>query len=121
MLVKAKGGRRVEREISCTCPYTLMIYFHCFSRDLLAYVYIPVIQKELDIFRKCVWNNHRPRKQKAKNLPGGVPEHIYHFPEQYEGERCGINIKKEQLLEFAELSEVLEDSDDYLRPAVRRE
>ena len=34
------------------------MYYNCFSRDLLGYVYILVIQKELDIFRKCVWNNH---------------------------------------------------------------
>ena len=38
------------------------------------------------------------------------------------GEQCGINITEEQLLEVAELSDVLEDStDDYLKPAVRRE
>ena len=84
-------------------------------------MYIPVIQKELDIFRECVWNNHRTRKQKEKYLPAGVPEHIYHFPEQYGGEKCGINIAEEQLLEVAELSDVLEDTDDNLRPAVRRE
>lgn len=99
----------------------LYIYFHHFSRDLLAYLYIPVIQKELDIFRECVWNNHRTRKQKGKYLPAGVPEHIYHFPEQYGGEHCGINITEKQLLEVAEQSDVLEDTDDYLRPAVRRE
>lgn len=85
-------------------------------------MYIPVVQKELDVFRKCVWNNHRTRKQKGKELPAGVPEHIYNFPEQYGGEQCGINITEEQLLEVAELSDVLEDStDDYLKPAVRRE
>ena len=99
----------------------LYIYFHHFSRDLLAYVYIPVIQKELDIFRECVWNNHRSRKQKGKYLSAGVPEHIYHFPEQYGGEHCGITVTEEQLLEVAEQSDVLEDTDDYLRPAVRRE
>ena len=49
-------------------------------RDLLAYVYIPVIQKELDIFRENVWNTHRGQKQKTKELPTGVPEHIYNFP-----------------------------------------
>ena len=84
-------------------------------------MYIPVIQKELDLFRKCVWNNHRTRKQKGKELPAGVPEHIYHFPEQYGGEQCGISVTEEQLFEVAELSGVLEDTDDYLKPAVRRE
>ncbi|XP_046855091.1 uncharacterized protein LOC124448125 [Xenia sp. Carnegie-2017] len=91
------------------------------DRDLLAYVYIPIIQKELDIFRECVWNNHRTRKQRGKELPAGIPEHIFHFPEKYGGEQCGIDITEEQLLEVSELSNVLEDNDDYLRPAVREE
>ena len=85
-------------------------------------MYIPVVQKELDIFRVCVWNNHRTRKQKGKQLPRGVPEHIYNFPEQYGGHKCGFHITEEQLLEVAELSEVLDDSiEDYLTPAVREE
>lgn len=84
-------------------------------------MYIPVIQKELDIFRETLWNNHRTCRQNGKYLPAGVPEHIYHFPEQYGGEHCGINITEEQLLEVTEQSEVLEDTDDFLRPAVQRE
>jgi hypothetical protein len=111
---------------TCTCivgnkkaqsrPY--LIYY----RDLLAYVYIPVVQRELDVFRECVWNNHRTRTQKGKELPAGVPEHIFHFPEKYGGEQCGIDITEEQLLEVAELSNVImEDTDDYLRPAVCKE
>ena len=59
-------------------------------RNLLSYVYIPVLQKELDVFRVSVWNNHRVRKQKGKELPTGVPEHIYHCPDQYGGEKCGF-------------------------------
>lgn len=43
----------------------------------MSYVYVPVIQKELDIFRETVWNTHRVRKQKNKELPTGVPEHIH--------------------------------------------
>lgn len=92
-----------------------------FSRDLLAYVYIPIVQKELDVFRQCVWNNHRTRKQKKKELPAGVPEHIFHFPEQYGGDQCGIPITEEELVEVAELSNIFEDTDDYLKPAVRNE
>ena len=87
----------------------------------MAYVYIPVVQRELDVFRECVWNNHRTHKQKGKELPTGVPEHIFHFPEKYGGEQCGIEITEEQLLEVAEVSNVLEHNDDYLRSAVRKE
>lgn len=103
-------------------PDLIFKYLIYICRDLLAYVYIPVVQKELDVFRTCVWNNHRTRKQKDKELPAGVPEHIYNFPEQYGGERCGIKVTEEQLQEVAEASGVLaEETDDYLEPAVRRE
>lgn len=88
---------------------------------MLAYVYIPVVQKELDVFRKCVWNNHRTRKQKGKELPAGVPEHIYHFPEKYGGEQCGFPITKEQLLEVAEASGICECIVDFLTPEIRQE
>ena len=90
-------------------------------RDLLAYVYIPVIQRELDVFRVTVWNNHRGRKQDKKELPSGVPEHIYNFPEQYGGGHYGHAVQEEHLQEVAELSEVLEDTDDYINQELRRQ
>ncbi|KAJ7319492.1 hypothetical protein OS493_036135 [Desmophyllum pertusum] len=37
-------------------------------RDLLAFVYIPVVQKELDLFRENVWNSHRGGKKSPKNF-----------------------------------------------------
>ena len=86
---------------------------------MVAYVYIPVIQKELDTFRETIWNDHRGRKQKDKLLPTGIPEHIYNFPEQYGGEQCGFNITDVQLQEVAELSEVLEKNEDFLEPGFR--
>ena len=94
---------------------TILISF----RDLLAFVYIPVVQKELDIFRKTVWNTHRGRKQATKELPTGVPDHIYNFPEQHGGERCGHVVHEEHLKEVAELSGALEGTDDFLDPAFR--
>ena len=94
------------------------MYYYSY-RDLLAFVYIPVIQKELDIFRETVWNSHRARKQTKKQLPTGVPEHIYCFPQQYGGEKCGHVISEEDLKEVAELSGVLEGTDDYLDPVFR--
>ncbi|XP_028405215.1 uncharacterized protein LOC114527710 [Dendronephthya gigantea] len=83
-------------------------------RNMLAFVYVPVLQKELDTFRTSVWNNHRSRYQRDKELPVGVPEHIYHFPENYGGERHGLPVTEEQLQEVGELSNVLEGTDDYL-------
>ena len=50
---------------------------------------LPIIQKELDIFREKVWNPHRIRQQKDTFLPSGVPDHIYSFPEEYGLSECG--------------------------------
>ena len=56
---------------------------------LLAYVMIPLIQRELDTFINCIWNTHRIRKQRNTALPDGVPNHIYSFPEEYGLQECG--------------------------------
>jgi len=53
-------------------------------------VFIPVIQREMDIFRETIWNSHRIRKQKDAQLPKGVPNHVYHFPENYGAEDCDM-------------------------------
>ena len=58
-------------------------------RQLLAFVMIPLLQRELDIFKDTVWNNHRIRHQKDVQLPSSVPNHIYNFPEEYDLEKCG--------------------------------
>ena len=50
---------------------------------------VPLVQKELDVFRETVWNTHRIRAQKDTNLPVGVPNHIHNFPDQYGLEQCG--------------------------------
>ena len=56
---------------------------------LLAYVMIPLIQRELDTFINSIWNTHRIRKQRNTVLPDGVPNHIYSFPEEYGLQECG--------------------------------
>jgi hypothetical protein len=68
-----------------------------------------------------VWNNHRIRKQRDKDLPTGIPEHIYHYPDEYGGERCGLALTDEQLQEVAEVSGVLDGTNDYLDEAFRNE
>ena len=60
-----------------------------FLRNLLAYIMIPLIQKELDQFKDVVWNSHRIRYQKNTFMPDGVPNHIYDFPSKYGIEECG--------------------------------
>lgn len=56
---------------------------------LLAFVMIPLLQKELDTFKDTIWNSHRIRLQKDTMLPGGVPDHIYNFPGEYDLEDSG--------------------------------
>jgi hypothetical protein len=66
----------------------LYVYFPV--RLLLAYIMIPIIQKEIDTFVDVVWNSHRIREQKNSYLPDGVPNHIYSFAEKYGLEECGM-------------------------------
>lgn len=87
---------------------------------MLAFVYIPVIQRELDNFRS-IWNNRRIRKQRNKELPTGVPEHIYSCPEKYGAKKCGFPVAEEQLSEVADQSGVLDTTDEYLDDAFRQE
>ena len=74
------------------------------------------------MFRTTVWNNSRGRKQRNKELPTGVPEHIYNFPENYGGMDCSLHVNEDQLTEAAALSGVFSDeTEDYLRKEVRLE
>ena len=88
---------------------------------MLAFIYIPVVQKELDVFRSTIWNSHRGTRQAKKELPDGIPDHIYHFPERYGGIQCGSQLDVSHLDELALLPSVYEESDDYLEPHFRDE
>ena len=91
------------------------------DRQLLAYVYIPVVQRECDIFVRY-WNSHRIRGQDKLEIPAGVPDHMFSFPEQYEGTNLGIPLGKDELAEVAELSGVMDgDVFDFIEARVRRE
>lgn len=59
-------------------------------RMLLAFLMIPVVQKQLDVFRTVVWASHRTKAKKDTALPDGVPDHIYSFPDIYGLEDCGM-------------------------------
>ena len=66
---------------------TLLIFR---PRMLLAFILIPLLQKQLNIFKDTIWNTHRIRAQKDTVLPDGIPNHIYSFPEEYDMEECGM-------------------------------
>lgn len=71
--------------------YSYLMSLHL-NRHLLAFIFIPVIQKEMDIFRETVWNSHRVRSQKDIKMPKGKPYHLYSCPEQYNAIKCGMGI-----------------------------
>lgn len=94
-------------------------YLH---RKIMAYVYVPIMQRECNIFVD-MWNNHRIRGQKDLELPTGIPNHMFSFPERYGAESMGIPILNEQLVEVAELSGIeaaqSEFIEDELKQALR--
>ena len=88
------------KSISGILLYCNTLYVHLYTlkniylslsliRDLLAFIFIPVIQKEIDVFYKCTWNTHRIGQQKDAQMPKGIPDHVFHFPEIYGHEQCG--------------------------------
>ena len=60
-------------------------------RDILAYFLIPILQKEIDVFKDAVWHTHRICTQKGTDLPSGFPNHIFDFPSEYGVQKCGNN------------------------------
>ena len=48
------------------------------NRQLLAYVFIPIVQRRCDMFGKC-WNSHRIRGQENLEIPTGVGARAYVF------------------------------------------
>ena len=91
------------------------------DRQLLAYVFIPVVQRECDIFVRH-WNSHRIRGQDKLEIPAGVPDHMLSFPEQYGVTNLGIPLGNDELIEVAELSGVMdEDVFDFIEARVRIE
>jgi len=91
------------------------------DRQLLAYVFRPIVQRECDIFVNY-WNFHRIRGQDKLEIPAGVPDHMFSFPEQYGGTNMGIPLSKDELKEVADISGVMdEDVLDFIDPRVKRE
>lgn len=97
----------------------LKIFFN--GRDMLTYIYIPVIQKQLDIFRTTIWNHKPGREQKDKALPTGVPDLLYKNPEEYNGFECGSTFSDEILITIAAETSVLEGDSDYISEEQRNQ
>ena len=113
--------KQTNIQVSYTTEANVKCDFINTCRNMLAFVYISVLQKELDVFQTTIWNNHCSRYQRGKELPVGIPEHINNFPESYGGENCGLPVPEEELREVAELSNVLGGTDDFLSTSFRQE
>ena len=76
------------------------------DRKIQAYVFIPIVQREIDLFVE-LWNNSQTRLQRNTLMLDGIPNVIYDSPEQYGLEDKGWNLCREELAEAAEASGVL--------------
>ena len=69
------------------------------DRKVLAYLYVPIIQNEVDNFI-YQYNSHRIRLQKGVQLPTGHhPDFCYRLPEKFGARRCGLKIPDSALME----------------------
>ena len=83
------------------------------DRQMLAYIFIPIIQRENEIFVD-MWNSHRIREQANLELPTGIPNHMFEFPEKYGAHHMGTDVTVDQLREVAQLSGVLGGPANYM-------
>ena len=75
-------------------------------RQVLAYIYIPVVQRECNIFIN-IWNSHRIRYQ-GMEVQTGIPIHMFEFPEMYGGSFSSNMISKNQLCDSTQASSILQ-------------
>ena len=57
-----------------------IIIILCTFRYCLAFVIVPILQKELDDFVKW-WNSHRIRYNRKSDSPKGIPDDLFDIPE----------------------------------------
>ena len=70
------------------------------------YVYIPIVQRECNTFVDY-WNSHRIRAQEKLEIPTGIPNHMFSFPENYGATNKGICLSEEDINEVADVSGVI--------------
>ncbi|KAJ6562677.1 hypothetical protein B0H10DRAFT_1844537, partial [Mycena sp. CBHHK59/15] len=66
-----------------------------FHLPLFYWIFVPLLQAELDEFRRF-WNHQRVRTQPEKNMPSGhVPYDVLDHPQNYGGLDCRIPVPQE--------------------------
>ena len=81
------------------------------DRRILAYIFIPVVQRKCDMF-KTLWNSHRIRNQQGLELPTSIPSHIFSFQRTVVLKTKAINT--DGIREAAEAPGVLDAPDHYI-------
>lgn len=77
----------------------LVFSYYCWS-ELFYWVFIPLIQQELDNFREY-WNNHKIRKQLTKAMPSGhIPADALRHSSLFQGRNCLIRIPEDAQTEM---------------------
>ena len=84
----------------------------------MAFILLPIVQEEFDVFAN-LWNSHRIRRQKDVNLPTGVPNHIYSFPQKYGLHEFGFDVTDQEIDEAFAAAD-LEVKDDFIGPEHRQ-
>ena len=105
-----KGLKSYLNQLLSRCIYDP---HNAVDRKILAYIFIPVLKRECDAFAR-LWNSHRVRQQKDLELPIGIPDHMYAFPENYGGESKGFITAENDLIDAADYAELIKAPDDYL-------
>ena len=69
-------------------------------RECLWFCYNGILQKELDEMRKY-WNTHCIRQSRHETV-GGVPDILFHLPEQLGAFDCSVIVPRAKILEMEE-------------------
>lgn len=103
--------------------------------ECMRYCIMPVLQNDLDEIRQ-LWNTHRIRSNRSAVCPSGIPDHIYHAPEQYNAtdykkpvshedvelaNDIGADEPEDCLVEFKELADLIMEENGWDQPATREE
>ena len=75
------------------------------DRYISTFIYIPIIQREVNIFVEP-WNNSSRRKKNTL-MPDGIPNFIYSDPEEYDMVDRGWEVYMNKLASAARISGVL--------------
>lgn len=81
--------------------------------QLLAYVFIPVLQRECDTF-VSIWNSHRIREQANMYLPNVILDHMFNFPEKYSANKIGLRVSSDDLQEVVAVSGILNVTTEFM-------